>query len=362
VSGKEPLGHLAQTLKDLTVLGHTDDLLNDVRRRIAADDPVLDEGRTRLHLVRDIAAGFLGALRTYASGSLAHHTVNHPVTDGDGGLVLDRRRYPQLGPEGGGASPTEVTEELCHLLGPAVRETYPNARCGTSKRGPKLWFGQPLNEQDPTVDLVVALTRREGPGLWIPNLKKGTWEASDPEQHTALLNGDTVALRRTRRHVIRLAKAWNKQFSQPGLSSFNLSAIALTSVGPGVGLARCLQQFFATAVASLAIGTTPDPAGVSAPLKLLVPRATVVRRLQAAADNLAEALAQDDDQLAVQTALHRVFWDYVDKPAGGQLASAIAALRPRTPVTSTALGLAGPPALVVPTRAYGDPGQPRRRR
>jgi hypothetical protein len=335
-------------------MGHTTNLLDHVRGRIAAQDLVLGETRTRLQLVRDTAIAFPGALRTYGGGSLAQHTVNHPVTDGDGGLVLDRRHYPELGPDGGGETPTEIAEQVCELLGPAVREVYPKARCGTSKRGPKVWFGQPLEEQDPTIDLVVALTRRVGKGLWIPNLKKETWEASDPERHTALLNGGPVALRRIRRRVIRLAKAWNKQFSQPGLSSFNISAIALASVQPGPGLAEALQRIFADAAASLATGrNTPDPAGVSPPLKLLMPRATVVRRLQAAADALADALAHDDDLVAVQTALHQVFWDYVDAPGGSQLAQAIAALRPRTPITTASLGLAGPPALLVPTRAYG---------
>jgi hypothetical protein len=340
-------------------MGHTTDLLDDVRHRIAAHDLVLGESRTRLQLVRDAAISFPGALHTYGSGSLAQHTVNHPVTDGDGGLVLDRRHCSELGPDGLGETPTEVTEKLCELLGPAVREVYPKARCGSSKRGPKVWFGQPLQEQDPTVDLVVALTRRIGSGLWIPNLEKGTWEASDPELHTALLNGGPAALRRTRRRVIRLAKAWNKQFTQPGLSSFNTSAIALASVQPRFGLAEALQRFFADAAASLATGrNTPDPAGVSPPLKLLMPRTTIVRRLRAATDALADALAHDDDPGAVQAGLHQVLWDYVDAPGGSQLAQAVAALRPRTPVATTSLGLAGPPAIVVPTRAFGGSTPP----
>ena len=43
-----------------------------------------------------------GALRWFRSGSVAHGTVNKPVTDADCGLVLDRRneRYATLGPDG----------------------------------------------------------------------------------------------------------------------------------------------------------------------------------------------------------------------------------------------------------------------
>jgi hypothetical protein len=337
-------------------VGHTTTYLTSVEEQIAADDDVLNEARARLTLVREIAMDFPGALRTYASGSLAQHTVNHPVNDGDGGLVLNRVSYPRLGPEGGGETPNDVADELCALLGPAVRETYPNARCGRSKRGPKITFGAPLQGQDPSVDLVVALIRRDGSGLWIPNLMQKRWEASDPETHVALLCGGIESLRRTRRRVIRLLKAWNKQWGQPGLSSFHLSALTLEHVTSGMGIAVALQTVFAKAAAFLATGrNTPDPAGVSAPLKLMkdVSREVVVQRLQAAADAMTDALAHDDDENAVQSALHRVFRNYIDAPVQDALASMVAALRTRRPVTTVALGLGGTAAAVPPTRAYG---------
>ena len=335
-------------------MGHTNDQLFAVRKQIDADDGPLKEARTRLQLVRDIADDFPGALRTYASGSLAHHTMNKPVTDGDGGLVLDRRCYPRLGPEGGGDAPTAVVAELCALLGPGVRHVYLAARCGTSKRGPKLTFGAPIDNQDPTVDLVVALTRRDGAGLWIPNLDTNRWEPSHPEGHVALLNGGPDALRRIRRIVIRLAKAWNKQYSEPGLSSFHLSVLAWEFVTAGLGVPQALHALFDQAASRIARGqATLDPAGVSAPLKLLLERPIVAARLRKAADALAEALANDGDAIAVQAALHRVFWKYVDDPNDGGLAAAAGLLRQRQPVFTTALGLGGSAAAVVPTRAYG---------
>ena len=55
--------------------------------------------------MKRMAIGFAGALRTYSSGSIAHHTMIAPVTDGDGGVVLDRRSYPRLGPDGDGEDP-----------------------------------------------------------------------------------------------------------------------------------------------------------------------------------------------------------------------------------------------------------------
>jgi hypothetical protein len=336
-------------------MGHTVTALDEIRAAIAASDTVLTEGRARLRLARDIASSFPGALRTYASGSIAQYTVNHPVSDGDGGLVLDRRFYPNLGPDGGGEAPQDVADELCALLGPKVRETYPKASCGKSKRGPKLRFGAPLESQDPTVDLVIALTRRDGDGLWIPNLERNTWEASHPEAHVQLLNAGSTALLRTRRRVIRLAKAWNKQYSAPGFSSFNLSMLALEAVTGRQDLATALTTFFTDSAKAVAAGNTKDPAGVSSSIKLLIPRDDAINRLRKAGAALEDALAHEDDESAVRAALARVFWDYVDDPSSKNLNSAVAAMRRRQPVTTATLGLAGPAAAVPATRAYGGP-------
>jgi len=339
-------------------MGHSDDVISNVRNQIDASDAPLGEVRARLTLVKQIADGFPGALRTYSSGSIAHHTMIAPVTDGDGGMVLDRRSYPELGPEGGGEAPREVTRKLCAVLGPETRERYPHARCGTSKRGPKIYFGEPVEDQDPTVDLVVALTRGKGEGLWIPNLEKNTWEASDPERHAALFNDGPLAVRRTRRQVIRLAKAWNRQFSEPAFCSFHLSALALESVLGGLGLPAALGQFFAGAASSLRRGSTADPAGVSPPIKLRVSRDVAIARLDKAAEAVTSALERDDDLAAVRASLATVFWDYIEAPEISPLAAAVRNLRPRTPVTTTSLGLAGTAALVRPARAYGGTGRP----
>lgn len=249
-------------------MGHTDDILSEIRKQTDAHPDALTAARDRTHLVRTEAATPYGALRTYTSGSLAHHTQNHPVNDGDGGLVLDRRCYPRLGPEGGGEAPGDVVKMLCGLLGPAIREIYLNARCSTSKRGPKVSFGAPLPDgQDPTVDLVVALTRREGDGLWIPNLKRGTWEASHPEGHTALLNAhdpNNASLRGTRRKVTRALKAWNKQYGEPAFSSFHLSVLAWEFTCSGLSVARALLEVLDGLVARLEAGqATKDPCRVS---------------------------------------------------------------------------------------------------
>jgi hypothetical protein len=333
------------------------DLLDNVREQIEADDDALNEARERLAFVRDKASTFNGALRTYRSGSLAAHTMNQPVTDGDGGLVLNRNYYPGLGPEGtGNEAPAEVVADLVAHLGPLIREVYPNAKVHQSKRGPKIHFHAPLwDGADPTVDLVLALTRKEGAGIWIPNLKDDDWEASDPEQHIRLFNDGAAAFRSTRRKIMRLAKAWNKQFTTPGASSFEMSVWAWGFVEPGMGVAKGLRTVFEEAASRLeADDATPDPAGVSPDLRLLIDAETMAVRLRTAASHMQGAVdAVDEDD--IRSAVNGVFWNYIDAPATASLSAAATLLKKSAPVTAATLGVAvsATTAGASLARAYG---------
>lgn len=339
------------------------DLLDDVREQIEANDDALNEARERLAFVRDKASSFYGTLRTYRSGSLAAHTMNQPVTDGDGGLVLNRNYYPGLGPEGtGNEAPADVVAELVAHLGPLVREAYPDAKVHQSKRGPKIHFHAPtIDGDDPTVDLVLALTRKEGNGIWIPNLNEDEdddWEASDPEQHIVLFNDGASAFRSTRRKVMRLAKAWNKQFSVPGASSFEMSVWAWEFVEPGMGVAKGLRAVFEEAASRLEAGDpTPDPAEVSPDLRLLINAETMAVRLRAAAGHMQDAMDSDDEG-EIRAAVNGVFWKYIDAPASASLSAAAMLLKKKTPVAAATLGVAvaATTAGASVARAYGGRG------
>lgn len=332
---------------------HIDELLTAVRSQIEAAPNALAEARVRLRLVRSAAESFPGALRTYRSGSLPVHTMNHPVTDGDGGLVLNRVNYPALGPDGGGEAPAEVVQDLCDHLGPIVREAYPDAVVRKSKRGPKIHFGRTVEDQDPTVDMVVALNRKNGPGVWIPELESGTWEASDPEAHVVLLNGGQPGFRSTRRKVIRLAKAWNKQFYEPGVSSFQLSVWALEFVEPGQGVAKGLMSLFAGAASRLEAGeSTSDPAGVSPDLRLLKDAHTVACRLRKAAEAMEVAMATQVED-AVREAVSLVFPDYIDSPETDALKSSVVVVASKQPVAAAALGVNVTATIDNSFRAFG---------
>ena len=303
-------------------------LLDSVLRQLHPGDDVISAARARRDEVLRVAGGFEGALRTYWSGSIAHRTANFD-TDADGGIVLDRREYPKLGPDGDGVSPTQVVDDVRAWLREELKADHPEIRFLVTKRAIKITYHEPVGDgphADPSVDLIVGLTRRDAPGLWIPNLSAKRWSPSHPERHTALLTAEPKALRQKRSKVIRLAKGWNQQFSERAVCSFNIEALALEFVESGTSLSETLAILFELSAADLARRDTPDPAGVSPPIKTLIDRQQASERFRRAGEQLRDALDHDDDECEARAALSKLFKDFVDPcPADADLRVALQA-------------------------------------
>jgi hypothetical protein len=337
-------------------MNNTDEILVEVQGKIAPTDKTLETVRIRRDEVMSIAGHYAGALRTYMAGSIAHRTANDD-TDADCGVVLDRRSYHELGPDGDGGPPNEIVEDVRSFIHDELKERHPNVAFRLTKRAIKVTYNEPLPDgSDPSVDLIVALTRAAG-ALWIPNLERKHWDASDPEYHTRLLTAEPAGLRRMRAKVIRLAKAWNKQYSQPGLCSFNVAALALEAVKEEVGVADGLAAFFKYAASDLAKRQTPDPAGVSAPIKTLVEREVIAGRLSKTAETIGTALKSDSENDA-RDALASVYWVYVDPSPGSSskaaFAKALSEGNSAVKIVPGGLSIAGlGGAVLKTTRAYG---------
>lgn len=350
-------------------MGHAAAVLDDVRSQIAPDDVALKEARERRDRTTSAAEKFTGALRTFASGSLAHKTANCPIhrrdagLDADCGVVLHRRYHYDLGPDSSYAvGPDEVLKQMKQHLLAELRQEYPHLKIAITKRALLMTFGAPLpGGEDPTVDLIVALDRAHAPGLWIPNTETHWWDPSHPEQHTALLTADPKALRLTRQHAIRLAKAENKRNATPPLCSFNLEAFGLMFVQPGMSDAEALLALWSRGAMDLTIRLTPDPAGVSAPIKVK-DQPAAVRRLTYAGDCLSRALDHDGDADAVRRALHPLFPEFIPAVPGGTSTARIVASKRagenRLRYDGAAgLGFTGAVAVNSNLRAYGDGGR-----
>jgi len=338
-------------------MGITASILEDILRTIAPSDETLDAVRNRRDEVLGFVAPYPGALRTYASGSIAHRTANDD-TDADGGVVLDRRLYPELGPDGDDEGPTDIVEDIRAYLRDALKEAHPRMAFRLSKRAIRVTYKEPLADgTDPTVDLIVALTRKDG-ALWIPNLDRPGWDPSDPECHARLMTAEPATLRRTRAKIVRLAKAWNKQYTQPGLSAFNITALALACITERMGVTTGLAEFFTYAAQDLKQRLTPDPANVSPPIKILIDRKSVILRLEQASKRMEEALTHDDDETAVREALSSMYWEYVQPPAGSTSKAAFAnILRSGNAGVGISGGLIMATPSTVPlktTRAFGS--------
>ncbi|MGI5444586.1 hypothetical protein ACQEVM_02340 [Streptomyces sp. CA-243310] len=344
-------------------MAHLHNQFDDLLTLINVDPDVLAATRERLLLARRLAEQHPEGRTSYSSGSIPVRTHIQPhagaVSDGDGGIILDRVQHPELGPDGEGEAPHTITDELVAFIGPKLRDPertpfYPKARVCTSRRGLKIHFGAPVNGTDVTVDLIVALRRRDRRGLWIPDLEQApgsakAWSASDPQGHVELLTSGADALRRTRRRAIRILKAWNAQAAKPGFSSHQLSVWAYEFVEPGMGLVSAVHTVLLKAALRLQRGEpTMDPRSVSPDLKPLIPEADAERRLRVAADKLAKAIADPDDIDTVAEVLEQLFPKTMRERERAFSAAS-------TPLSTTAsLGLAGASLLLPKTRSWGE--------
>ena len=304
-------------------MSNTAMVLDEVRAEVAPDDDTLKAAKGRRDDALGYGVGFEGVARSYVSGSIAHATANSGL-DADGGIVLDRRTWKALGPDGDEDGPCEVVEEVRESVRTSLKETYPEVKSRLSKRAIVFTFHEDLsNGLDPSVDLIVGLQRADG-GLWIPNLEQDTWDSSDPIRHTELLTADPKTLRVTRARIIRLAKCWNSQYSSPRMCSFNIEALALACIEEGVGVASGLGAFFVYAAADVRLHNTPDPAGVSKPIKLKVDREVMVGRLEKARDLIQHSLDNDSDESVVRATLAELFWKHLSPPPGTESKSTMA--------------------------------------
>lgn len=336
-------------------MGYTLKTLDSIRRNVAPTDELLKGTRER----RDdsLSAGFAvdGSRRTYNSGSVAHGTANKNL-DADGGVVLDRRSYPSLGPDGDNEPPNPVVGEVRALIEAGLRRKYPAVTTTLTKRSIQVCVHEEIEPDcDPTVDVIVALTRKDKQGLWIPHLEDKTWDASNPEEHTRLFTSGPTGLRTVRARVVRLAKAWSVSLDCGAvLSSFNLEALARECITETHDVDDGLAELFRYGAGQIADHNTEDPAGVSEPIKLLQSRDLAVDRLRRAGALMKKALDHDDDERVVREALTVLFpndIDATDDDSKASMAAAIAQGTQRFGGKLTAATTTG--HAVTRTRSYG---------
>jgi len=279
-------------------------VVDKVRQHVAVRSEILRAAKDRRNLVRELAVTHPAARAGFNSGSVAHGTVNAPIRDSDCGVVLNRRKFPKYGPDGDGIAPLGLLESFRDWILPQLRKHYPAVTCEITKRALLFEFHETLAfeggvETDPSVDLIVALDRREVPGLWIPNTEQARWDSSHPQRHTELFLDTEDDLRVHRARVIRLAKVAIKNDAEAKvMCSFNIEALALSHVTEVDTIAPALAAFLRNASDAIARSLTDDPAHVSGAIRL--PEGVTQAR---AADRLAELTRVVDDSLAAESEL-----------------------------------------------------------
>lgn len=287
-----------------------DSALAEILTEISVSMAVLKEARRRRDLVLALAEEHDAARNGagFSSGSVAHGTANHPLEDADCGIKVNRRfeAFRVFGPDAAeDRGPEAFIKLFSEFVLPRLRRHFPNAEVDLSgNRAIKFLFNAAVEIDqegavDPYVELIVGLDRVDGPGIWIPNRRRRSWDAADPELHTALMTRrDGEALRVLRAHVLRLSKrAVKRDGTEPGgvavMCSWNLSALALELVEEESSIALALRDFLDGASEQIAAGLTEDPApAVVEPIKLPegVDRQMASERLAEMADVVERAL------------------------------------------------------------------------
>ena len=292
----------------------------------------IDEARARCELIKTAAMNYDGALSFIKSGSLAHFTANGIISDADGSLVLDRRTYHQYGPDGDGVGPTDLVTGVAEVIRDTVTQVYPNVHISTNhKRAIYFRFRDPLPDgQDPTVDLVIGLNRKDEPGIWIPNLDDDSWDASDPAKHTELVKARRRSTNHISSKVVRALKLFSKQWDQELLTSFHWTALMLEAYPKQKPLIEGVIDTLNHAVVALADGDTNDPAEVSGSIHLPAgrERSAVIGQINNAASKLQQAYNISGDYEADLDEVAKLFGEVFNKSLASEaLETAVLNLR-----------------------------------
>jgi hypothetical protein len=286
--------------------------LTEILKEISVPIEVLKEARRRRNLVLRIAEEHDAARdgAGFPSGSVAHGTTNNPLEDADCGIKVNRRfkEFRVFGPDAAeDRGPESFIRLFSDFVLPRLRRHYPSAEVDLEgNRAIKFLCHETVQIDewgpvDPYVELIVGLDRADGPGIWIPNRRHGSWDPADPELHTELMTQrDPDALRVLRAHALRLAKRAVKRDAANGgvavMCSWNLSALGLGLITETGQLGVTFRDFLRGAAADISLRLTEDPApAVVEPIKLPegVSQEAASLRLNEMADIVEGALGAD---------------------------------------------------------------------
>jgi hypothetical protein len=132
-------------------------------------------------------------------------------------------------------------------------------------------------------------------------------------------------------------------------------------VARGMDQASALLALWEEGARDLDRRRTPDPAGVSQPIKV-EDRPRAIERLEDAASRLALALAHDEDEAEVRAALRPLWPDFIaERPGEASKARTAAALRRRASLGISGTGVlttSGGTTLAKRPRSFGDDRRP----
>jgi len=255
------------------------------------------------------------------TGSTSRGTHTDPIHDVDLVALYDAEAHPDWGQPGPSANDAleYARDRIKGLLGYDSGHDEVVRFARLNNHSVKCFLDDPDDEDAFTVDVTVALPRREG-GLWIAERNSSLWIPSDPLE----LNRQVAARHKEWNDFarsVRALKRWNADHGKV-MKSLTVEVLALDHL-PAIGAAGggrpvALHRFFAAARTAV-FSPICDPAGLCGVIQPDLDVQKAHELLAHAADlswRAVDAKTHDEDATAM-CLWRQVFGDIFPEPDGG---------------------------------------------
>jgi hypothetical protein len=236
----------------------TQDAFKKFRGRLELNEREQEDASRRQKEIRGVMDGAFAIETDFLTGSYVRWTKTKPLKDVDIFCVLKEQEQHYR------KKPPSV---LLSGAEKVLADKYGKDKVSAQRRSVTVSFGVEevngeTNDQIMSFDVVPAFAK--GDHYEIPDTGRASgWTETNPKIHAQLALDAQKAYSDEWKGIVRMMKAWNRQYDKPIKPSFLIEVMALELLYPPFGgdYRREMQAFFAS-LADRIYDTWPDPAGL----------------------------------------------------------------------------------------------------
>lgn len=242
---------------------------------------------------------------TYTNGSVAHGDAIRPISDVDVGVVVkENASIVDLM-----SSPSSFQKEIAAELQAKLQKNYRGVKVSHlgRKRSILVEYGDSIDQAGKpfTADVIVALSMRGQPGLYIPHYTD--WSRSDPRGHSQIISAANERTNYVYAKTVRLLKGWARREGLDVYSWYLKCAAEDALKGPDTlsnSMLRVLERLIRAANGDLPL---EDPSNISGPLNPVSKPSELVSSAEEAKRVIEAGQEAGDNSTAVSKVLRHLF-------------------------------------------------------